>query len=941
MNAFPVPFRFIVIILITGIIVFIGALNLGDRIQLHNNTDGIFWIESEGILIATVIEPGSPGSRAGIILGDRLKAINGKKVKNLGTYADLLYEIKPGTLVDYNIEGEQGIRTAKLIVGSKTLLEAKDGLRSVLALLYLGIGIFVILRGNGLPRTLHFYIICLTSFVVYLYSYTTKLSALDWWVYGLSVLAFLTLPALFLHLCLRFPVDMIARNKRAMLVYVPGVILAMLHIMVFSGHLAFLGLPRNAHSIGIIDNTELIYFVAGFIISGTLLLKRRLKTHDLIACQQMKWVSYGTLAGIFPFSLIYVIPVLLGIRSNFAMESSMLFLGLIPLSIGYAIIHYRLMDVEIIVKRSAAYFIASSLLFGAFIIFILILSKAFQWIAPEADFMPICIAVLVIALLFAPMHNSTQIWMDRLFYKDQFEDRSTLLDFARTLSSEMSLKPLSRIIAEKLIKTFRIEKAAIIMADTTNSEFFNLIYSSNLEMTDDSRLYKMNELIDHDQFSSISAVPKGIKNLHNAGPMLESRGFFYLQDLIIHGRNVGMLALGQLPKGRHFSTEDLDLLSGLARYAAIALENANLYCSVEAKAFELERMKAYTESILESINVAILALDFEGHITSCNRAFESLYEMTRAKIVGSGIEDIFPVDVISSIQNVSGIKGWQIRSPFNIFKLFIKNKAGKRLIVNFNMIPLQNAFRENAGSLLVLDDISEKTQMEDQLMQSEKLSSIGLLAAGIAHEVNTPIAGISSYTQMLLKETPETDKRKNILKKIEKQTFRAAEIVNGLLSFSRINDNEFNALDINKLITESLALLDHQLKNSHILVECSYEKLLLPVFGNAGKLQQVFLNLFLNAKDAMPSGGDLKIQTAMNDSLVIIDITDNGLGISEENLKKIFDPFFTTKAIGKGTGLGLAVSYGIIQEHGGRIFVNSDSGKGTHFIIKLPARVNQ
>jgi len=242
--------------------------------------------------------------------------------------------------------------------------------------------------------------------------------------------------------------------------------------------------------------------------------------------------------------------------------------------------------------------------------------------------------------------------------------------------------------------------------------------------------------------------------------------------------------------------------------------------------------------------------------------------------------------------------------------------------------------------LLVLDDLTEKVQLEGQLMQAEKLSSIGLLAAGIAHEVNTPIAGISSYTQMLLKDLPESDRHRPILKKIERQTFRAAEIVNGLLNFSRLSGGEFKALDINQLIHDSLALLDHQLQRNHIRVESRFNKSLPPVYGNTGKLQQVFVNLFLNAQDAMPSGGELDIETGMIDSMIIVDISDTGSGIPEESLKRIFDPFFTTKEVGKGTGLGLAVTYGIIQEHGGRIFVDSDTGKGTHFRLKLPTRPN-
>jgi len=333
-------------------------------------------------------------------------------------------------------------------------------------------------------------------------------------------------------------------------------------------------------------------------------------------------------------------------------------------------------------------------------------------------------------------------------------------------------------------------------------------------------------------------------------------------------------------------------------------------------------------------------LDAGGRVTSCNQAFEELYAVSRRHAIGARAEELLPANVIAAINGATGANNWETLSPANIFKLYLENRGGKRLIVNLSVIPLRSSTLEDSGSLIVLDDITEKVGLEDQLLQAEKLSSIGLLAAGIAHEVNTPIAGISSYTQMLLKETPDSDKRKHVLEKIEKQTFRAAEIISGLLNFSRLHGSEFRELDINRLINESLALLGHQLESNHIRVESQFDASLPPVYGNTGKLQQVFVNLFLNARDAMPSGGELAVQTGMDGSMVVIDISDTGAGIPQENLKRIFDPFFTTKAMGKGTGLGLAVTYGIIQEHGGGILVNSQSGKGTHFRLKLPVRLN-
>jgi len=940
MNAYPVPFRVVAATLLSVFLVALGLINLRDRIAWQVPSDGVFWAFSEGFLEATEIDPDGPGYRAGIRSGDRLVSINGQPIDDLGQYSSLIERLGAGSSVTYRLRGIEDYRVTTFQIESESFFSPKDGLKTVLAFLHLGIGIFVLLRSNWSPRSFHFYLICLAAFVVFLFSYTTKLSLFDWWVYAFSVFAFLLLPALFVHFCVRFPVDTAGGSGRISLIYIPALLVALLHVSWILGHLAPYGLPRDAMSSQIIDRIELAFFSVGFLAGGALLLKRRMQSRDLIVRQQMKWISYGTLAAVIPFSLFYIIPVLLGAHANFAMNASILFLALIPLSIGYALIQYRLMDVEVIARRSTAYFIASSLLLAAYLLLVLFVGRTLQWAAPQASFMAISLLVLVIALLFAPLRNAIQSRLDRLFYRDQYEARSTLLDFAQTLSSEISLEPLSRGILERISKTFRIGDAAIFLSDQTHKGLFRLVCAVASEESPENRLYREDELVDRDGSAGLMIRKSNGNNLYRAGPALLADSLHYIQDLRLQGNLVGMIAMGRLEGAKHFSTEDMDLLSALSGYAAMALENASLYRSVEAKASELERLRAYTESIIESINVAVLAFDRTGKITSCNSSFEGIYGVQRAKVTGTQIEDLFPADVIVALQRVAGTVDWEIQSPGNIFKLYLENKARSRLIVNVSLIPLCNPVGVSSGTLLVMDDITEKVHLEDQLLQAEKLSSIGLLAAGIAHEVNTPISGISSYTQMLLKDTPESDRRKPILEKIEKQTFRAADIVNGLLNFSRLSGSEFKALDINQLIDESLALLSHQLQSKQIRIESQLDNSLPPVYGNTGKLQQVFINLFLNARDAMPSGGELGVQTGMRDSMIVVDISDTGMGISEEDLKRIFDPFFTTKTMGRGTGLGLAVTYGIIQEHGGRILVDSDPGKGTHFRLKLPARLN-
>ncbi len=257
--------------------------------------------------------------------------------------------------------------------------------------------------------------------------------------------------------------------------------------------------------------------------------------------------------------------------------------------------------------------------------------------------------------------------------------------------------------------------------------------------------------------------------------------------------------------------------------------------------------------------------------------------------------------------------------------------------MNLTVSPFVRETGQVAGTLLVFDDITARVQLETQLLQAEKLSSLGLIAAGVAHEVNTPLTGISSFTQMLIDETGQSHPHHTMLKKIESQCFRASEIVQNLLNFARVQTTEFSPVSLNELLQESVALLEHQFTKKSIAIRMDLAPDLPPVRGNEGQLMQVFVNILLNARDAVPPGGHIDIRSRFGDGFDVIQFEDNGKGIPPEIRQKIYDPFFTTKEVGQGTGLGLSVSYGIIQEHAGRIFVDSEPGQGTRFTIKLPA----
>jgi len=320
-----------------------------------------------------------------------------------------------------------------------------------------------------------------------------------------------------------------------------------------------------------------------------------------------------------------------------------------------------------------------------------------------------------------------------------------------------------------------------------------------------------------------------------------------------------------------------------------------------------------------------------------------MYSRQRTEVLHQPVSAVFPPDFVARFNSVREEQG-----THTLYKFRLTLPDGSTRVANIAIAPLVTRNFVAVGRIILVDDITDRIQLETQLAQSEKLSSIGLLAAGVAHEVNTPLAVISSYTQMLTKHMRDDERLAPVLEKITQQTFRASEIVNGLLNFSRTSGTEFTSLDLNELLRDTVTLLEHQFKTAQIRVETNLDPQLGRIHGNQGKLQQVILNLMLNAKDAMlrTPNATLRIATFNAPSRVMVRIQDSGGGIEREHLHRIYDPFFTTKTKPqqgehKGTGLGLAVSYGIMQEHAGKIHVESELGVGTAFQLEFPVTTSK
>ncbi len=242
----------------------------------------------------------------------------------------------------------------------------------------------------------------------------------------------------------------------------------------------------------------------------------------------------------------------------------------------------------------------------------------------------------------------------------------------------------------------------------------------------------------------------------------------------------------------------------------------------------------------------------------------------------------------------------------------------------------------NEMSRKMASDIEQLQKLNEQLIRTEKLAAMGTLSAGVAHEVNNPLASISSLIQMMQSKYELDERTKENLKLISAQIQRITQVTRDMMDFARARPAAKSLINVNEIIETSLRLASFDKSFQKLSLEKNLSEENLIMLADSDQLQQVFLNLFLNARDAMPEGGRLFIESSANSGDIKIEISDSGLGVDEENLKKIFDPFFTTKPAGKGTGLGLAVCYGIITAHGGRIEVSKNQNSGTSFLITLP-----
>lgn len=356
---------------------------------------------------------------------------------------------------------------------------------------------------------------------------------------------------------------------------------------------------------------------------------------------------------------------------------------------------------------------------------------------------------------------------------------------------------------------------------------------------------------------------------------------------------------------------------------------------------QLKDSNEFLKGIIESSPYGIIATDMKGNVLIFNKAAEELLGYKAEEVIGKKhISELYPPGMAKEVMRKLRSSGGRYSGEFEAL-----DRYGQKIPVHLSAALVYRDGKEVA-SLGIFTDLRPKLEMERrlretqlQLLQLEKLRSLGEMAAGVAHEINNPLGGILLYASLLLEELHPDDPKRVDLERIVSEATRCKEIVKSLLEFARRSSPDKEIVDVNRTINEGLLFLENQAAFLNIRIIKELDPALPKVYGNSGQLKQVFMNIILNAVDAMQGEGLLHIKTYTQNGgkEVVISFTDTGVGIPQEILPRIFDPFFTTKEVGKGTGLGLSVSYGIVREHGGRIEVESEVGKGSTFRVILPA----
>ncbi|MEP6717261.1 MAG: PAS domain-containing protein [Terriglobia bacterium] len=643
--------------------------------QLHRfplPDDGAVWRDRGHQVVAVKVIPNGPADRAGIRENDIVKTIQDSPIGNtedvprrlasFGAWKKVVYVVRRG-----------GVDVSTPVIIGEAARGVAYSYQYIVGICYLAIGLFIYFRRGSANKARHFYIFCLVSFIFCTFHYTGKLNAFDQIIYWGNVIAGWLAPVLFLHFTLIFPEPRAwYRRWMGVAIYIPGLVFTMVAaafaIGVLQSPLYSLVEVRYA-----LDRSWMGLLTAAYIASGFVLQNGYRKAEDPIIRQQLKWLRNGMLFGFAPFGILYAIPFVFDARFSPYLNYAVITLPLIPLTIAYSIVRYRLMDVDVIFRRGYAYTLATLCILTAFYGIVFSVGSQVKKSYKDLDNIYIIIVMLVATFLFQPIRNWIQEKLDRYFYRDRYNYRLTLIEFARELNAETDLDPMLQSVADRLMQTLSIRHVAFFIADgcgTGDAETdpdrrkgWHLCKSmgSTARPLEDGQALDLSYLdwpldgpylfFERTRYHLDAVARSWPESIRHSIADLDLN---YYLPCTVRGRTIAFLGVSRTETGEFLSSDDVELLLTLANYVGIAIENANLYTSLRQKAGEYERLKEFSENIVESINVGILAVGLDDRVESWNTQMERLSGIGREDAVGRTLSELFPAALVEQFDRTRG-----------------------------------------------------------------------------------------------------------------------------------------------------------------------------------------------------------------------------------------------------------------------------------------------
>ncbi len=651
--------------------------------------------------------------------------------------------------------------------------------------------------------------------------------------------------------------------------------------------------------------------------------------------QQLTYLFVALLIpGAFAISTNLVVPLITG--SSALSQYGPLFSVVMIAMIAHAIIRHRLMEVQLVIRQGVVYVCAIA---TAAVMFFVLVEIFHQAMRSESNSIPLLEALafaVIVAIVFQPLKGWINTSFNRYLYRHTYDYQQTLREASRTLSTTLTLEPLVNYLAAVIKQTFQVEFVAVYVLDqpgrTLPCHWFHASpgYKAN---TPPPSLAENSATLRYlsDEKKPLVREEAARRSTHHsivtAAGELASLGGDIAVPLLRDQSLAGLIAIGAKRSGDPFFRQDLDLLSTLTGQAAVAMQNAQLYQQVVLA-------NEYVENILRTMDSGVVTVDAAGKVALCN--------FTAARLMGISRDRLSTLDV----DNLPLPLGSQLREtladghPRSQVETALPNEGDRRTPLVCSTSALRDERGAIIGALIVFSDLSKIKALEREKRRAERLASFGSLVSGIAHEIKNPLVAIKTFAELLPERFSDIDFRDDFSKVVRTEIDRIDGLVGRLRGLATPAPDAVAPTDIRDPISETLALLRGQFEQTHTMVHRELGASQALVAIDPAQVKQLFLNLLLNAVEAMTPGGQLRVAIVrlqrQGQSWIQVAVTDSGSGIPDAIRSRIFEPFFTTKP--RGSGLGLAICRSIADAHKGTITVEkAPEGSGTTILVEFPA----